>query len=102
MKFTLERRKFFFSPSKHILLLNLSLTILLLSCLPFTLSFALSVQNEPTNFAKGKGYEVKVEIVQPRRTAQGKLLYHLRYHYEFTGQPKIIIKKPSQNFKYQQ
>jgi hypothetical protein len=87
-----KRHRLFFSHRKRNVLLNLSLTILLLSCLVFTPFSVSATQNEPTNFAKGKDYEVKVEIVQPQRTAQGKLIYRLHYRYEFERQKTITVK----------
>jgi hypothetical protein len=46
----------------------------------------------PINFAEGKNYRVKVDIVQPIRTSDGQLLYRLSYNYQFKERPTINIK----------
>ena len=76
------------------------------SCCVAALSFCLALvlqanmclaQSEPNkpdkaNVAEGKDFRVKVDTVQPQRTVDGDLLYHLNYTYEFKGRDTVSIK----------
>lgn len=48
-------------------------------------------EESPANSARGKDFRVDVQVVQPQRTAEGRLFYLLSYSYSFKGRRTVNI-----------